>query len=286
MHKSGCKSTLTNYRPISLLPCLAKVLEKVILGRFTSFLNKHDIIHPSQYGFRSGHSTIHAVQDLITTCYDNRNDDKYSALILLDLKKAFDTVNHSIFLKKLDHYGIRGEANNLMQSYLSEHKQFVIYQDKLSSDQCVTLGAPQGSILGPLLFIIYINDLSTCTSRSKVKLFADDTCLCVSDSNLTKLKHTANAEMESVQKWMNANLLTLNPKKSVVLLINPKSSWKNEIEILISNSCISSRNSTRYLGIEMDDNLKFDKHIPTLSANCPDSRECLQKLKNISPPIY
>ena len=227
-------------------------------------------------------SMLYTVQDLISTCYDNRNENKFSALVMLDLKKAFDTVNHSILLKKLNHYGIRGEANYLIQSYLSDRKQYVLLDDKASSHQPVTLGVPQGSILGPLLFIIYINDLSTCTSRTNVSLFADDTCLCVSDTNLTKLQQTVNDEIELVQRWMNANMLTINPTKSVALLINPKTNWKNLIEISINKSYISSQDTSRYLGIELDNNLKFHKHISNLTSKLSRLTGVFAKIKKIS----
>ena len=174
--KKGDRQEISNYRPISILSCLSKILEKLIYVRTVSFLNKNSILIPTQYGFRNSHSTTHALLDVINNAYNSINENNFTALIFIDLKKAFDTVNHSILIWKLSHYGITGIANDLFLSYLHDRKQFVKIENVKSDMKVTEYGVPQGSVLGPLLFLLYVNDLSSCSSNSP-RLFADDTCL-------------------------------------------------------------------------------------------------------------
>jgi len=139
---------------------------KLVLSRTLTFLNKHSVILPTQYGFRPNHSTIHAILDIITSTYDNFDENCYTALLLLDLKKAFDTVNHVIILAKLEHYGIHGVAHDLFSSFLSNRYQLTSLDYAQSSDKKINCSIPQGSVLGPLLFLLYINDINNCTSNS------------------------------------------------------------------------------------------------------------------------
>ena len=222
VYKPGEKSELCNYRPISILSSISKVLEKLIHIRSSTFLNKHSILLPTQYGFKANHSTIHALLDVITSSYDNINNSKFTALVLLDLRKAFDTVNRNILLNKLEQYGIRGVAHKLFSSFLSNRCQYVSLNNKQStSKKKITCGVPQGSVLGPLLFTLYINDINSSTSDCP-KLFADDTCLILQDNTLNHLYNKVSSEILSINKWLVANKLTLNLEKSNVIIINPK----------------------------------------------------------------
>ena len=187
IHKHGSKSKVENYRPISLLSVISKVFEKALSNRILNFFDRNSVLHASQFGFRKNHNTTHATLDLLTEVYDNIENDKVSCLIALDLKKAFDTVNHQILLNKLDHYGIRGLCYNIIHSYLENRTQFVNIQSINSPSQFIRCGVPQGSILGPLLFLVYINDLPNALSCNS-RFYADDTCLVLSDSSLDNLQ--------------------------------------------------------------------------------------------------
>ena len=209
-----------------------QVFEKLIYSRAEAFLNKHSLTVPTQYGFRAGHSTIHALTDVITSIYDNINNNQHTGLIFLDIKKAFDTVNHKILIKKLEHYGIRGTANDLFKSYLRDRKQFVILDHTIHSKiYPIYSGVPQGSTLGPLLFLLYINDLIICSSITP-RLFADDACLIFNDDAPDKLVKSINDELNRVCDWMAANKLCINTQKSSALLIPPKSNAQINYEYL------------------------------------------------------
>jgi retron-type reverse transcriptase len=175
--KTGDKFSVENYRPISLLPVFSKVIEKMIKIRMLNFLNKHNIFYDRQSGFRKNHSTMFPIIDIVSECFDKINNGVFSSVITLDLKKAFDTVNHSILLHKLDHYGIRGVCHKLLSSYLNNRKQYVCISGSISNKVDIEFGVPQGSVLGPLLFILYVNDIQNALNTSP-RLFADDTCLC------------------------------------------------------------------------------------------------------------
>ena len=178
---------MSNYRPIPILSTFSKILEKLIYNRTQSFLEKHSITLPAQYGFRSVYSTSHAMIDILTSTLDNINVNKNTALLLLDLKKAFDTVNHDILLNEINHYGIRGNANNLFASFLANRKRYVFLNHTQSNYRYIKCSVPQGSVLGPMLFTIYINDISSSTN-SAPRLYADDTCLISQDNRTSNLK--------------------------------------------------------------------------------------------------
>ena len=184
--KSGNKHLVQNYRPISLLPCLSKALEKLIKSRLLKFLTKHKILCDLQYGFREKHSVLHALIDVTSFSYDAIQNKQTTALLLMDFTKAFDSVSHEILMHKLYHYDIRGSAYGLIASYLSRRNQFFVVNNTQSSLKPINIGVPQGSILGPLLFLIYVNDICNATN-CKPRLFADDACFVLSDISQRRL---------------------------------------------------------------------------------------------------
>ena len=201
LFKSGDKSTFTNYRPISILPAFSKILERIVYNRILSYLNERNILSDSQFGFRKNHSTEYALSILYDRLSNAIDNNEYTAGIFLDLSKAFDTVNHQILLEKLNHYGIRGVAHSWISSYLSNRKQFVQYDSVCSAHSVISCGVPQGSILGPLLFLIYINDLCNVSKVLDFILFADDTNIFFSHRNEDYLQNTLNVELDNVTNW-------------------------------------------------------------------------------------
>ena len=196
------------------------MFEKLISIRVMSFIEKHSILSPTQYGFRPESSTEFTILDIVSSCYENIYDKLFTRLVMIDLKKAFDSVTHSIFLQKLEHYGFRGNVFNLFFSYLSNKQQYVSVNNVNSSTQYIKYSVPQGSVLGPLLFLLYINDIrNSCDSTSR--LFADDTCVVAKGTSPAQLEQQLNHELKQIAAWINANNLTINPSKTYALVISP-----------------------------------------------------------------
>ena len=221
IYKSGEKDLFNNYRPISLLPALSKIMEKIVANRLVNYFNRYDLFYKHQYGFRKKHSTIHPIIHFLNHIANQKDisSKNITAAIFLDLSKAFDTISHKILLEKLEYYGIRGNANNWFRSYLQNRKQFLEIYDIKSEYADITCGVPQGSILGPILFLIYINDIGN-SSKLNLLSFADDTTLYQSGDNYLTLMQNLNSEINSTFKWLCANRLSLNIKKTKYMIFN------------------------------------------------------------------
>ena len=221
--KDGDKHDYNNYRPISLLSSFSKLMEKVVARQIIGFLNFHNLLYKHQYGFRANHNCSHPVLHFTEKIYDalNQKPSSASLAIFIDLKKAFDTVNHVILLQKMDHYGIRGISNLWFKNYLHDREQFVSINGVDSNTVKMTCGVPQGSVLGPLLFLIFINDLPNATDFLTL-LFADDTTFQMSGTDLNSLFENANAELVKASSWFKANKLKLNVKKKKFMLFSDK----------------------------------------------------------------
>ena len=204
---------------------------------------------------------------------------KNTALLLLDLKKAFDTVNHDILLNKMNHYGIRGIGNKLFASFLASRKQYIFLNHTQSNYMRINCRVPQGSVLGPLLFTLYINDISSFTNFAP-RLYADDTCLTLQDESISNLKYEIKDEIDAVNKWIIANKLTLNKSKSNVIIINSNKNGK------LSKICyndvlpITIVKNAKYLGVTFDESLFFYCHIKNLIKRLSRSVGILAKVKS------
>ena len=238
--KSGSPLDLGNYRPISLLPIMSKIFEKCIFERIYSFVTRFSLITPCQFGFLRGLSTQNAIVSLTEYLYETLNSREIAIAVFIDLSKAFDTVNFQILLKKLNYYGIRGKPLQLLENYLCNRTQAVKINNSSSSVKPVTIGVPQGSILGPLLFILYINDLPMISSDFKPLLFADDTTLCFRGSNYENLIALCNRDLEKLVLWSKINRLTINFEKTFYMLFTNKQIYSNP-EIRMNNFEISRR---------------------------------------------
>ena len=218
--KKGDPSLFENYRPISLLPAISKVLEKIIALQLSSYFEKNKFLFDNQYGFRPKHSTEHAALELIDRITNKMDTNEIPLNIFLDLSKAFDTIDHTILLNKLKYYGLKGPTLNLFQSYLSNMKQYTEIEDTTSTILLIQVGVPQGSILGPILFIIYVNDLPQYSNKFDFIMYADDTTLSSTIDSFSDINSNANAdslinaEICKVIEWLKINKLSLNKNKS------------------------------------------------------------------------
>ena len=204
LHKSKCRKLPENYRPISLLITISKVLEKLVYKRVYSYLQQNDSIYQSQYGFRSNHSTGNAVTELIGDILKNLENRKHTLTIFLDLSKAFDTLEHDTILKKLNKYGIRGTCLDWFKSYLTDRYMSVKCRTSTSPNEIrsktfdVKYGTPQGSCLGTLIFLIFCNDLHLNLQHTKCIQFADDTTLYISSKHPKYLKYCLEEDLKSL----------------------------------------------------------------------------------------
>ena len=272
-----------NWRPISITPSTAKLIEKLVKKRLVSFLDKHNILTKHQFGYRSQHSTTHAILNICDNILSNFDEKKHTVSIFLDLSKGFDCVNHKILLKKLHHYGVRGVALDFFKSYLHDRKQFTIVNGVSSDWLTVLCGVPQGSVLGPLLFLLYTNDLANSTNFS-INLFADDTCLSMSCKNLHVLNRQCNIEAASVDNWFRANRLTTNSKKASKFLLSKYSPVGSEnnfhnFRIKMGNIELENVNSVKYLGVMLDANVTWSEQIEFLASNLSRSAGIFSKLR-------
>ena len=251
-----------NYRPISLLSVFNKLLEKLMFYRIYSFLEKFNILFEHQFGFRQKYSTVLALIEITDNIKENLDNGNCVIGTYLDLTKAFDTVNHQILLKKLDYYGIRGVPNTWFKSYLNQRKQ-VTYVNNTYSNICnITTGVPQGSVLGPLLFLIYVNDIATCVKNCKLRLFADDTNLFVSGKKLLDALQLSQDNLNILSKWFNDNQLTLNIDKTCYSIFSNKRNNKNiNTKLYINNQTLGQVKSVKYLGVFLDQELNWESHV-------------------------
>lgn len=289
IYKKGPKEAINNYRPISLLPAYSKLLEKIVCKQLTTFLTNENILYKHQYGFRQKHSTVHPLIHLLHDISKADDLNETMTAVFLDLSKAFDTINHEILINKLAHYGIRGIANNWFRSYLSSRFQYTEHDKHKSSKAKIEYGVPQGSILGPILFLIYINDIKNSTCLNLLS-YADDTSIYASDKDLPRLFTHINTELDKLNHWFRANKLSLNTNKSNYIIFSPSNKPKfdqytikidnHEIDRIGNNQAVDS---FKFLGIYLDENITWKQHISAISSKISMSIYAMNRAKNILP---
>ena len=234
--------------------------------RLYSFLETQNCFYPAQFGFQLNVSTNNALMSIIENIQTQLDEGKYCTGVFVDLKKAFDTADHNILLRKLDYYGIRGIANEWFCSYLKKRKQFVSIQNNMSSIKEILTGVPQGSVLGPLLFLIYINDLHKSIRFSKTYHFADDTSIIQSNPLLDRLSKQVNKDLSNLSNWLRANKLSLNVKKTELVIFRPrKLKIDHSFKFKLDGKRLVRTHSVKHLEVLIDEHLLWNKQVAQIN---------------------
>ena len=299
--KGGNEDNVNDYRPISLLSIFSKILEKIVCNNLKDYLINNTILNHFQFGFQNDNSTFHPMMQLVNKIGESFNNNEYTLAIFCDLSKAFDVVPINLLLKKLENIGILGNKLRWFESYLFRRRQFVKIRENESSYKYITSGVPQGSILGPILFLIFINDIPNCTLLS-ILLFADDTTLFASGKNLNDLINFVNIELRKVSQWFRSNKMSLHPVKTQFTIFHhdPDSIPWEDIKIYLDENdpdclnydenlkkqitCVNHTSNTpaiKFLGIYFDPKLDFKFHCKQINLKLSRSLFILRQCKNI-----
>ena len=283
IYKSSDVKCICNFRPISLLSTVSKIIEKLMKVRANSFIDSNDILYKKQFGFRPGYSTADAVVEFVDQCASALDNKMYFIAIFLDLSKAFDTVNKNILLGKLNRMGFRGKTEEWFRSYLSDRKMYVNLNNSNSRTATINIGVPQGSVSAPWLFSLYVNDMHRCSYNLSFIHFADDTTIFKSGTDLAQLCRDINDEMRNVSRWLVANRLSLNVEKTKFMLFTHSHVDLNDVHIVINNKEIALVDNIKFLGINIDSRLSFHHHINLLSKKLSCVVGVIRKISTVVP---
>ena len=281
IHKSGSPFLIKNYRPISLLPIVSKFFEKLMHRKLSKFLDRIEFLNDCQYGFRKGLDTTDALLKFMFEAHNSLHESSNLIAVFLDLSKAFDTVSIDILLNKLEHIGVRGSAKQWFRSYLTNRTQYVIINNKVSHTGSVTIGVPQGSILGPLLFLIYINDMRQACNLLECVQYADDTTLYLSGNNLDSVCQTMNSQLQLIDHWLQLNKLSLNITKTHYMLFTRSNLATQNISM--RNVSLERVDQTKFLGVIVDKNLSFKGHVDTLCKKLSSAIGAIKRVRFFLP---
>ena len=280
-HKSGSKDDINNYRPISNLPVVSKIFEKLTLTRLLSFVNKYSILSNSQFGFRKGKNITQAAMKLTTTIVNAYHDKLYVSCFFLDLRKAFDTIDHEILLRKMSHQGFREQINHYLRSYLTGREQYVQVGDYKSQCLNITKGVPQGSILGPLLFNLYINDIADCVDE-EVVLFADDAAFIITAPSLQRMYEKIRKLFIDLNRYLVTNKLVPNLGKSKLMFFNSRP--KVDLEALVFGAeTIEWVEEFKYLGLILNAKMSYSNHINKICTKISQHIGIFSHLSKVVP---
>ena len=289
IYKKDDNKLFNNYRPISLLPVISKIVEKCMYKQLYHYFQQNNMFCANQYGFRTGHCTEYAALEIIDRVTTQLDIKDIPLNIFLDLSKAFDSLDHAILLNKLKYYGVIGTPLQLIKSYLTDRNQFVQIDNTKSSILHLKTGVPQGSILGPLLFLIYINDFPRASNYFSLIMYADDTTL---SSTLPNIKNSRdqiiaeqliNTELNKIDVWLRCNKLSLNISKTKYMLYSMPQKQTPHMSINIGTTYIEQVYNFNFLGLVINSNLKWENHINNISYKCTRVIGILNKLKKVLP---
>ena len=234
----------------------------------------------SQFGFRKNRSTQLALTSYLDKLTEVLDKNEFVVSLFIDLSKAFDTIDHSLLLQKLYNYGIRGISHDFVKSYLTNRSQYVEIQGGSSNSLSITCGVPQGSILGPILFLVYINDLCKCTKLLKLFLFADDTTILFSLKDINELIKVMNKELEIITDWFKLNKLSLNTAKTNYMIFKPLKNEEKHLDLVLDTKVVERVHSTKFLGVEIDDKLSWKNHIQQIEKKLSSSIYIMRKIRH------
>lgn len=277
LFKKGDKSLTNNYRPVSLTSNISKSFERIIFKHLYNHITENELLYKYQSGFLPGHSTIHHLIELThNTCISLENYEA-NCQVFCDISKAFDRVWHRGLLYKLEKYGIKGEVLLWINSYLTSRKQKVFVNGVLSNEKELNAGVPQGSVLGPLLFLLYINDIAD-ELTGKARLYADDTSLSYSSSDCEEIEIIINNDLKKLKEWANKWLINFNPVKTEYMLIS-NIFHEYDLQLLYDNTPLNFVETHKHLGIHLSANNKWTKHIDSVIDSASKQVSYLRKLK-------
>ena len=280
--KRGCKYLVNNYRPICNLSPFSKILERLVFNRMMEFIEKSNILSSTQYGFRKGMGTDVALINFIKFIHNNLSNELNVGAIFMDLTKAFDLMDLNILKIKLEHYGFRGVFLDFLMSFVENRKYFVYVNGTASLTKTINLGVPQGSTLGPLLFLLFINDMRNSSKHLFFNQFADDTTTMLSSPNINELNSQLESEGNKVLVWLKTNRLKINLEKTNCMLFTTKKNSPS-LKIILDNKILSMVSETKFLGVIVDNKLSWKSHIKHISTKISKSLAILKIVKNIFP---
>ena len=285
--KSGDRRQCANYRPISILPVVSKVFEKEVFRQVYGYLTENCMLSKFQSGFRPKHSTVTALIQMCDEWLENMDNGKMNGVVFLDIKKAFDSINHGILLNKMKKcFGISSIELKWFESYLFNREQQCSINEQLSSKKTITCGVPQGSILGPLLFLLYINDLPECLRSTTPCMYADDTQIFSSSYDANELVVKLNSDLARVRNWLIQNKLQMHPSKSKLMFIGSSYNLKvknTEQPVVLNNTPVSRTDTHKCLGVQIDERLSWDSYIDMICKKTSAGIGAMRRIKPFVP---
>ena len=278
----GSKTDQSNYRPISVLSYISCILEKEVQCQIMEYFIKHNFISMDQFAFLKNHSTATCLHRVVDDWYEAINESEMIGVCFLDIQKCFDTIDHDLLLTKLEKYGILDNELKWFKHYMSHRSQIVTCNGQVSDKRYIDIGVPQGSTLGPFLFLIFINDLSQCVPNGYCSMFADDVAIYTTGKNINDVQDSLQNCVTNVNDWYDYNKLSVNTKKSNVMLIGSQRSIRSnavKLDINMSGNSLEQVSSTRYLGVHIDNMMKWDIHVQNICRNVSAKLATLNRVR-------